>query len=252
MFWRAWGDPFQFPCIEGGGRSLTIRLAFENSVATSSIIIIIGFGSWVANVEVDGQASLVDLARADYSLHHEWQAPNAAQQPASTAPSSNASEPHLSFGEVGARYFYVHGGGGSDLDTGHMARGGFGWSEFIARDFSLDMELSVLYFNQDGPDAVGVNFNMILRWHFWFNEDRTWSLYADAGAGLMLATADVPEDGSSFCFTPQLGFGMSFDVESNRRLLAGLRWHHVSNANTFEDNPGRDGVLLYLMLAIPY
>lgn len=225
-------------------------------MAASSIILI---GLCISAATRDGSseaASLIELAQADYEIHAVGQSAQAEGDWAQTAPSGiGAIEPvqgEPTFGSVGGRYFFVSGGVGSDFGQDHLVRGGVGWSEFIARDFSLDLEINLLYFSQPGEDAVGANVNMLLRWHFLTNQRRTWSLYADAGAGLMLTTADVPPEGSSFDFTPQLGFGMSFHVESDRRLLLGTRWHHVSNANTFEDNPGTDSVLVYAMLAFPY
>jgi len=127
---------------------------------------------------------------------------------------------------------------------------GGGWSYFIARDFSMEMELLGMYVDQNGGDAVGGNVNLLLRWHFYNTE--TWSIYADAGAGLLLTTENVPSKGSSFNFTPQVGMGFSFEVSRDVRMLAGIRWHHISNANLYDENPGRDNVLIYAGLSFPY
>jgi len=63
----------------------------------------------------------------------------------------------------------------------------------------------------------------------------------------------VPDDGSKFNFTPQIGFGMSFDIgNGGERLLTGVRWHHISNANTFEENPALDFLLIYAALSCPF
>ena len=51
--------------------------------------------------------------------------------------------------------------------------------------------------------------------------------------------------------TPQAGFGFTFEVADDTRLLVGGRWHHISNATLFDSNPGRDSLLLYLGLSLP-
>ena len=111
-------------------------------------------------------------------------------------------------------------------------------------------EFNVIYFNQIGEDAVGANLNLTFRYHF-INND-SWSLYGDAGAGMLLSTAKVPTNGSSFNFVPHAGVGMSFDLGSSRRLMTGIRWHHISNASLYSDNPGRDSALAYVSLSFPY
>ena len=119
-------------------------------------------------------------------------------------------------------------------------------------DVSFDAELNLLFFDQELNDAFGVNLNAMIRWHAWHDEARTWSIYFDAGAGIMASTEDVPDMGSRFNFTPQLGAGMSFKMANDSRLYVGTRWHHTSNANTFEQNPGRDTMLVYAMIGFPF
>lgn len=225
-------------------------------------ILAIFLGTTICRAEpVDGAPpSLVELAQAAYRFSPGesamWGGPDqdvlADEALAVDAGHGGRAGESSSFGLAGKRYVMVSGGGGSDFDKSHLGRVGVGLSEFIANDLSLDIELNLLYFSQPEQDAGGANFNLLLRWHFLRDTERMWSLYADAGAGLMLTTADVPEDGSSFNFTPQLGFGASFEMERERRLFIGARWHHVSNANTFEDNPGRDGILVYAAIGFAY
>ena len=78
-----------------------------------------------------------------------------------------------------------------------------------------------------------------------------WSLYVDGGAGIIFTTGDVPEAGSSFNFTPQIGGGASFAIGGNQRIMTGLRWYHISNADTFESNPGLDTVFGYVGINFP-
>jgi len=164
----------------------------------------------------------------------------------------SAEAPAEPFGSAGTWRLNVHGGFGMDAtDSGNtLALGGVGLSYFAADYLSIDMELNGLGAFQDGNDAAAVNFNLLVRYHFVHRD--TWSLFVDGGAGLLLATEEVPNDGSNFNFTPQAGFGFTCDIGSDNRLMAGVRWHHISNANTFEDNPGRDSVFVYAGVSMPF
>ncbi len=176
----------------------------------------------------------------------------AAVQPAPVAPKKN-------FGEMDSWRWMLQGGGGIDVrDSGNgFGLFGAGVSYFIIDNLSVDLELNGVYFNQNGSDAPGVNFTMLFRWHFFAREK--WSIYLDIGAGLMKTTSivpgrtpDEPVGGSSFNFTPQAGGGFTLAVDDQARLFCGIRFYHVSNAQIFENNPGRDHVYLYAGVSFPF
>lgn len=157
------------------------------------------------------------------------------------------------FGLAGTEYLMWNAAVGSDLEDRHLARMGVGISYFIDDDISVDFELNGVYFDlTETDDAFGLNANLLLRWHFLVAEDRSWSVYVDGGAGLLLASEEVPQHASNFNFTPQLGAGVSFDVGEDARLFTGIRWFHVSNANVYDENPGVDFALVYVALAFPF
>ena len=143
----------------------------------------------------------------------------------------------------------------SDFGDETLGIAGFGVSYFLDTDFTIDFELNGLYANQShGDDTGGLNLALLLRWHFWISHDQRWSIYADAGAGILFTGNDVPPSGSSFNFTPQagMGFSMLLDEHCDARLLAGMRWYHVSNANTYEDNPGLNTLMVYAGVNFPF
>ena len=105
-------------------------------------------------------------------------------------------------------------------------------------------------FWQPGPDAAGLNFNILFRWHFIRRE--TWTIFMDGGAGFLLTTADVPQIGTSYNCTPQIGAGVSFDAGDFARILVGVRWLHISNANLSTPNPGRDNVEFWAGASFPF
>jgi len=121
---------------------------------------------------------------------------------------------------------------------------------FVEDRLSIDLGFHFLDVDQLGEDASGLNATLLLRWHF-LNE-QTWSMFMEAGAGFMRADANIPTRGSQLNFTPQAGFGFSFDIGQHNRWLIGLRWHHISNANMYDRNPGRDSVMLWTGISIPF
>ena len=156
------------------------------------------------------------------------------------------------FGADGSERWYIHAGGATTLggDTSRFGLVGAGASHFFADGHSINLELNSMVFDQPGDDAVGLNLSAILRWHFVREAD--WSLYIDGGAGILGTTNDVPRRGSSFNFTPQVGGGTTIRLNDEQRLMVGLRWHHISNADLFSGNPGLDTIFGYVGLNLPF
>jgi len=162
-------------------------------------------------------------------------------------PASNSGA--VPFGRAGALRLNLLGGYANDFNDAHQGGGGVAVSYFLAERFSIDIETLGWGFSQRGSNAAGFNANLIFRWHFY--ERGPWTLYGDGGAGVLLSTKDVPSDGTSFNFTPQLGLGMSYEVVDDVHLLLGVRWFHISNARLSTDNPGRDSLLIYAGFSLP-
>ena len=163
------------------------------------------------------------------------------------------------FGTKGSWRWAVQGGFAIDMDesknTFVLLGGGF--SYFMVDNLSLEIELNGMYISQVGDDAFAINFNLLGRWHFLVRDK--WTLYGEVGAGLLGATETVPgpslddpRGGSHFEFTPQGGFGVTYEIKPQMRLVSGVRWHHISNARTNNSNPRRDSVLVYVGVSMPF
>lgn len=158
------------------------------------------------------------------------------------------------FGEKGAWWWSVGGGaafGGRDSDGAYTLH--FGLHTFIVDNFELAMEFGPWYFDQTNDDAIAGAFNLMFRWHFIHRE--RWSVFAEAGAGLMIASDDVPEMGSEFNFMPRAGLGATWQFsESRARLIFGARWQHISNGRLFgnNENPGSDALMGFAGVMIPF
>ncbi|HEY9769882.1 MAG TPA: acyloxyacyl hydrolase [Coleofasciculaceae cyanobacterium] len=162
------------------------------------------------------------------------------------------SEP--TFGTKGQKHWYIQGAAATTLDRNEsfpqrFALVGAGLSKFLFNGHSINLELNTIYFSQPDDDALGLNLALLMRWHF--VRKSNWSLYVDGGAGVMGTTSDVPSTGASFNFTPQAGAGTSIKLKNNRRLMLGLRWHHISHADLFGANPGRDSIMGYVGVQFP-
>lgn len=172
-----------------------------------------------------------------------------------------AAEPELApiesvrpFGAKGSWWWSVGGGvglGADDADGDYTAH--FGLHTFLVDDFELAMEFGPWYFDQDVDDAIAGAFNLMFRWHF-INRDR-YSVFAEAGAGLMVASDEVPDGGSEFNFMPRVGAGMTWRFSDGpARLILGARWQHISNGRVYGDdrNPGRDTAMIFTGVVIPF
>lgn len=122
---------------------------------------------------------------------------------------------------------------------------------FVAQDLEIRLELGGWYFAQRGDDTGGISLSLLGRWHFWECNNYDWTVYGEAGAGLLGSFDNVPDGGTSFNFTPRLGGGFTKrlgDGPRAPRLDVGARWHHISNARIDGDdrNPSRDSVMGYI------
>jgi len=167
---------------------------------------------------------------------------------------SEKQETTYRFGDKGEKRWYVQGAAATTLDRvesdpRRFGLAGAGLSKFFINGHSVNLELNTIYFDQPGNNAVGINLALLGRWHIVRQEN--WSFFIGGGAGVMNTTSDVPEKGASFNFTPQAGVGTTFALKNNRRLLVGLNWHHISHADLFGANPGRDSIMGYVGIDFP-
>lgn len=189
------------------------------------------------------------------------------QQPA-TPPSADAAAPQEStpvfdeesvqpavkaFGDAGSKWWTVGLGVADNFQNAVDSNIYGSYSYFLAKNIEWSLEGSFWHFNQPGDNAVGGSLSVLFRWHFINNHD--WTVYVDGGVGLLLASDDVPPDGTSFDFMPRAGAGFTRRLtEEGLRLQVGVSWHHISNARitSDSDNPGRDAARIYAGLIFPF
>ena len=180
-----------------------------------------------------------------------------AEQQADSQPNSPdaaSAKPSSDYGAKGQKYWYLQGAGATTLDLKaafprRFGLAGVGLSKFVFEAHSINLELNTIYFNQPSDDALGLNLALLMRWHL--VRQSNWTAFVDGGAGVMGTTSNVPSRGANFNFTPQAGAGFSLKLNEQKRLMLGLRWHHISHAYLFGDNPGRDSIMGYVGLQLP-
>jgi hypothetical protein len=152
------------------------------------------------------------------------------------------------YGDKGTEWISFGIAGANDFSSSHDYNIHAAWSRFLVDEVEVSAELAAWYFDQNGPNAFGINPNVVFRWHLYRGEN--WTFYHDAGIGVLLASDTVPDRGTNFDFTPRLGVGVTYGVDEDTRLQFGFRWHHISNARIQGDasNPARDAPLLYFSL----
>ncbi len=142
-------------------------------------------------------------------------------------------------------------GAGSNFDGGWVALGGVGVEWYPVDGFAIGARFDGIGVGlKDTPTTAGVDAALLVRWHVLRRE--TWSLYLDGGCGFAVFADEVPTGASRFCFTPQLGLGVTCEVADDARLMAGARWFHISNGQSATRNPGVDMLELYVGMTFSY
>jgi hypothetical protein len=185
-----------------------------------------------------------------------------AQSSGSQPPLEEAA-PALRYGQAGSLALDLSAAWATDLDDGNYWMPlSIGVSWFAADGFSLDLAAELYTIDASTPDvsprqtysATGGGGSIGVTWHFLEGRlgDRDWSIFADAGIGLLWTGDDVPPGGTRLNFTPRAGVGGTLGLDDRTRLVLGLRWFHVSNAQTGSDNPGIDALQVVAGLSFAF
>jgi hypothetical protein len=90
----------------------------------------------------------------------------------------------------------------------------------------------------DGNERVrAIAGSLLLRRRFNVDSQRV-QFYGELGTGPMLAQKAVPASTSRFNFVSQAGLGVVLMPETRTPLVAGYRFHHISNGGYAPRNPG--------------
>jgi len=91
-------------------------------------------------------------------------------------------------------------------------------------------------------DAVGITASALYRWN---TKLAGIQYYIDLGWGIQAGNRTTRDLGSRINSTPLFGVGLSIGSPENE-LLVGLRFKHISNGGSVEDNNGQNQVVITL------
>jgi len=95
--------------------------------------------------------------------------------------------------------------------------------------------------------GVAAGVGLLLRYNFlrW----QPFAPYLQAGAGLIDLAFDLVDQADGLAFTPEAGAGFCYPISPDVSVDAGVRFHHISNANSHLPNGGIDSIQFMLGLA---
>ena len=120
-----------------------------------------------------------------------------------------------------------------------LLRGRFEWAiEFVP------------LFNQYSPDnTVGAGVTP-LTWRWNFDPHGKIVPYAELAGGLLWTRAAVPPGTTRGNFTAHATYGVRYFFRPRQAFVAGYSFHHISNGNRLEKNPGVNAHVLQIGLSM--
>jgi hypothetical protein len=141
---------------------------------------------------------------------------------------------------------------GGDQGKGNLYALHFGYGKFLWDQFSLNVDVFGTYIRSGIDDnGVGYGLDVILRRHFIFKNDDTYSVYLDLGGGFEIQSTDFAGT-RNFNFRILGGGGGTVRVTENFRLMSGLRYLHISDAGIDGGGGGFDGYQVYVGVMMPF
>ncbi|MEO0377353.1 MAG: hypothetical protein AAF329_22660, partial [Cyanobacteria bacterium P01_A01_bin.17] len=102
----------------------------------------------------------------------------------------SSEEREYVFGRNGQGRWFIQAGIGIPYnpdESNFYGLAGAGITHFFASGHSINVSLNTLAFSQEGSDSIGINLDVIARWHFL--RKKTWSLFVDGGVGILNTTS---------------------------------------------------------------
>ena len=144
----------------------------------------------------------------------------------------------LGYGQAGSRWWTIGTAYADNLHNASDFNLHFAFSQFIADDLEFAVEAAVWYFHQPGDDTGGVSGSMIFRWHFWHAPDYKWSVFGDAGIGILGGSTTCPTAAPArLPPPPRRRLHLRLRRQHRRReprlqAHGQRRWHHISNGTS--------------------
>jgi len=103
--------------------------------------------------------------------------------------------------------------------------------------FEIGFEVVPVFAQYAPYNTYGFGLTPIL-WRWNFESQRKFAAYAELAGGGLWTGEDLPKETTSANFTAHASYGMRFFLSPQRTINVAYRFHHISNGNRRERNPG--------------
>ena len=166
--------------------------------------------------------------------------------------------------EVGTTEWMATAGPALGVEVFHSAEGhryflqSLSWGRILTRPagpgalrgrFEWALEVVPVYgqFHPESTYGFGLT-PMLWRWNF---EPRgRLAQFAELAGGALWTQDPVPARTTTANFTAHVSYGVRYFVRSNLSVVASYRFHHISNGNRLQDNPGVNAHLMQFGLSL--
>ena len=121
--------------------------------------------------------------------------------------------------------------------------------EALRGTFEWAFEVVPLYAQYDPGSNYGLGFSP-LTWRWNFEPRGKVGQFAELSGGALWTRDAVPSDTTSANFTAHLAYGVRYFFKPTMAFVAGYRFHHISNGNRLERNPGINAHVAQLGLSL--
>lgn len=123
-------------------------------------------------------------------------------------------------------------------------RFGSGWYEGV---FATMIELPVhIIVDPDESAMLGIQFLAC----YTFLANWQWQPYIFGGGGTVYSFADIPGMGAEWNGNYQFALGFAHTLDTEKSLLAEIRYHHIANAGAQEPNDPLNSIKFLIGLSI--
>ena len=115
--------------------------------------------------------------------------------------------------------------------------------------FQWSFEFVPVYGQYHPESTYGFGVTPLL-WRWNFEPHGRLAPFAELAGGALWTRDPVPARTSTANFTAHVAYGLRYVVRPNVSFVAGYRFHHISNGNRLERNPGVNAHVLQLGLSV--
>lgn len=115
--------------------------------------------------------------------------------------------------------------------------------------FELAFEVVPIYAQYAPRSTYGFGLTPLM-WRWNFEPREKFMSYAELAGGGLWTGDEVPERTTTANFTAHASYGIRYLISPTRTLNVSYRFHHISNGNRLERNPGVNAHVLLVGLSL--